>query len=192
LLIRCTADKLEQFNNADQMPIDLFEIPQEFVPNAMIDSIGAMTTGVLHHLILPKPKFHEAHSTYLSRVARERDQLIRQYKASQLLTESQRDAVYAICKKEHGNCPFILYGPPGTGKTFTIAETVQCLLRMNPNNRILICTPSNRAADRVAEKLMEYFESEDSAVTEGNVLRLYSTGTDYYFREKRFDNITKR
>jgi superfamily II DNA or RNA helicase len=111
---------------------------------------------------------------------------IHKYRVSPILTPSQRDAVFAICNKEHGECPFVLNGPPGTGKTFTISQTVQTLLRMNSNNRILICAPSNMACDRVAEQLMRDF---GDVLNNQNVLRLNSISADYYSRDKQFDSI---
>lgn len=108
------------------------------------------------------------------------------YRVSPILTPAQQDAVFAICNKEHGECPFVLNGPPGTGKTFTISQAIQALLRMSNKNRILICTPSNTAADRVAEQLMSDF---GDVLNDRNVLRLNSVGADYYSRDKKFDPI---
>ncbi|XP_043472682.1 putative helicase mov-10-B.1 [Leptopilina heterotoma] len=55
--------------------------------------------------------------------------------------------------------PYLLFGPPGTGKTDTIVEAV-CQLVERGNN-ILICTPSNAAADEVTRRLLNCGISPD-------------------------------
>jgi helicase MOV-10 len=42
---------------------------------------------------------------------------------------------------------------PGTGKTSTIVEVIVQLVRRDPDVRVLACTPSNAAADLLAERL---------------------------------------
>lgn len=68
--------------------------------------------------------------------------------------ERQASAVRSIVYKLHGTSPFVLFGPPGTGKTVTIVESIRHILRNNSSARILICTPSNSAADLIAMKLL--------------------------------------
>lgn len=54
------------------------------------------------------------------------------------------------------NISFI-YGPPGTGKTTRVAEYVSKILTdADVHTNILILTPTNKAADVMAEKLMEH------------------------------------
>ncbi|XP_043472685.1 putative helicase mov-10-B.1 [Leptopilina heterotoma] len=55
--------------------------------------------------------------------------------------------------------PYLVFGPPGTGKTATIVEAV-CQLIERGNN-ILICTPSNAAADEVTRRLLNCDISPD-------------------------------
>ncbi|XP_043472693.1 putative helicase mov-10-B.1 [Leptopilina heterotoma] len=55
--------------------------------------------------------------------------------------------------------PYLVFGPPGTGKTATIVEAV-CQLIERGNN-ILICTPSNAAADEVTRRLLNCGISPD-------------------------------
>jgi hypothetical protein len=57
---------------------------------------------------------------------------------------------------------------------------------MNASNRILICTPSNMAADQVARMLKNCF---CGVMDESNVLRLRSPGNDYEGRDREFDAI---
>lgn len=50
------------------------------------------------------------------------------------------------------NLEFI-YGPPGTGKTTELVQQVHEIIVQNPNAKILVLTPTNKAADVVALKL---------------------------------------
>lgn len=50
---------------------------------------------------------------------------------------------------------FLIQGPPGTGKTVTSSAIVYHLAKSNQksNNKVLVCAPSNIAADQLAEKI---------------------------------------
>ncbi|KAI4317867.1 hypothetical protein L6164_025698 [Bauhinia variegata] len=69
------------------------------------------------------------------------------------LNEEQICSVKMIlgCK---GAPPYVIHGPPGTGKTSTVVEAVLQLYRNHPDARILVCAPSNSAADYILEKLL--------------------------------------
>jgi hypothetical protein len=47
-----------------------------------------------------------------------------------------------------------IYGPPGTGKTTTICNHIAHAVSENHNLRVLLLTPTNKAADVVAKKLI--------------------------------------
>ncbi|TFY71299.1 hypothetical protein EVG20_g1692 [Dentipellis fragilis] len=67
---------------------------------------------------------------------------------------NQMKAIVAMMTLPPGSPPFLLFGPPGTGKTVTIVETIKQILNLkDPNAHILVCAPSNSAADLVASKL---------------------------------------
>lgn len=53
-----------------------------------------------------------------------------------------------------GGAPYVIYGPPGTGKTMTIIEAILQLYTTRKNAKILVCAPSNSAADHILEKLL--------------------------------------
>lgn len=75
-----------------------------------------------------------------------------------LLNKSQIKAVNMAI-----NEPFsIIQGPPGTGKTLTITAIVGSFLQLPPTfsySKILVCAPSNTAADNLAERLYPLFSN---------------------------------
>ncbi|GAA0156850.1 RNA helicase [Lithospermum erythrorhizon] len=72
---------------------------------------------------------------------------------SSMLNEEQMSAVEMIleCK---GGSPYMIYGPPGTGKTMTLVEAILQIYSRDRKSRILVCAPSNYAADHLLSKLL--------------------------------------
>jgi len=70
------------------------------------------------------------------------------YSPSSKLNHSQNEAVNAII---HNQDICVVHGPPGTGKTTTLVEAIIQLTEIE--KRILVCAPSNAAADLLTEKL---------------------------------------
>ena len=70
------------------------------------------------------------------------------------------------------NIEFI-YGPPGTGKTTRLVERVHNLLEQEPNAKILVLTPTNKAADVVAVKMSDDEVCEESLARYGSTESLY-------------------
>ncbi|XP_030456741.1 probable RNA helicase SDE3 [Syzygium oleosum] len=94
---------------------------------------------------------------------------------SRILNEEQICSVEMIlgCK---GGPPYVVYGPPGTGKTMTIVEGIMQLYENRADTRILICTPSNSAADHILEKLLG---EEVVKIKENEIFRLNATNRAY-------------
>jgi helicase MOV-10 len=80
------------------------------------------------------------------------------------LNYEQQKAVDAVVNSRYGNVPYLISGPPGTGKTKTIVETTLQLLRRpqrlegdgvttHQTPHILVCAPSDSAADTLASRL---------------------------------------
>ena len=65
-----------------------------------------------------------------------------------------------------------MFGPFGTGKTFALNQAVR-RISVNRNNRVLICTHSNSAADIHVELLDEYLK-EQNGISASRPLRIYT------------------
>ncbi|XP_052781179.1 RNA helicase Mov10l1-like isoform X2 [Mya arenaria] len=74
---------------------------------------------------------------------------------NQQLNARQRAAVTRILQGQGRPLPYILFGPPGTGKTVTVVEAILQVFSQMPYSRIIACTPSNSAADLIAQRLHE-------------------------------------
>uniref|UniRef100_A0A3B4FC64 Mov10 like RISC complex RNA helicase 1 n=1 Tax=Pundamilia nyererei TaxID=303518 RepID=A0A3B4FC64_9CICH len=69
------------------------------------------------------------------------------------LNPPQKEAVKRILAGECRPLPYVLFGPPGTGKTITIIEAILQVYYFMPSSRVLVCTPSNSAADLICIRL---------------------------------------
>ncbi|KAG8704637.1 hypothetical protein FRC11_009731 [Ceratobasidium sp. 423] len=70
----------------------------------------------------------------------------------------QKLAVERIISMAPGDIPFIIFGPPGTGKTTVVVEAIHQVMAVQPTCRILVCAPSNSAADLLAQRLGQRYK----------------------------------
>jgi len=89
----------------------------------------------------------------------------------------EKDDNYDMNANLPSNISFI-YGPPGTGKTTALVQRVHNLLVNEPNAKILVLTPTNKAADVVAIKM-----SNDD-ICEGGLARYGATESIYLSQSK--------
>ncbi|XP_071484918.1 putative helicase MOV-10 [Diadema antillarum] len=82
----------------------------------------------------------------------------------------QVQAVHSIVRGSSRPAPYLVFGPPGTGKTVTIVEATKQVYNILPESRILICAPSNSAADLVAVRLL----NKGTPVAKTSLLRFYA------------------
>ncbi|KAK7308013.1 hypothetical protein VNO77_41569 [Canavalia gladiata] len=75
-----------------------------------------------------------------------------------------------------GAPPYVIHGPPGTGKTRTIVEAILQLYKYHKNACILVCAPSNSAADHILEKLLAQHDVE---FRENEIFRLNASTRPY-------------
>ncbi|XP_006888176.1 PREDICTED: putative helicase Mov10l1 [Elephantulus edwardii] len=87
-----------------------------------------------------------------------------------MLNENQKLAVRRILSGDCRPLPYVLFGPPGTGKTVTIIEAVLQVYFALPDSRILVCAPSNSAADLVCLRL-----HESQVLRPGTMVRVNAT-----------------
>ncbi|KAK2500261.1 hypothetical protein MC885_018589 [Smutsia gigantea] len=87
-----------------------------------------------------------------------------------VLNENQKLAVRRILSGDCRPLPYVLFGPPGTGKTVTIIEAILQVYHALPDSRVLVCTPSNSAADLVCLRL-----HESQALRPGAMVRVNAT-----------------
>ncbi|KAJ4371580.1 hypothetical protein N0V83_004799 [Neocucurbitaria cava] len=72
----------------------------------------------------------------------------------------QAHAVNDICANDYGTLPYLISGPPGTGKTKTLVETAMQLLNTTALAHMIICAPSEAAADTLALRLKHYLTNK--------------------------------
>jgi DNA polymerase III delta prime subunit len=78
------------------------------------------------------------------------------------LNYEQKKATESVCLQNYGILPFLISGPPGTGKTKTIVEiALQLLTSVQKISHILICAPSDPAADIILQRLSLHLKPND-------------------------------
>ena len=102
----------------------------------------------------------------------------------------QWQAVSRIVEASHQPYPFLLFGPPGTGKTTTLAEAILQFVKSKTESKVLVCAPTNTAADELCKRLTQLNRSEmlrlmaysrDPHEVEASVLPYTHTDDDGHF-----------
>lgn len=88
------------------------------------------------------------------------------------LNEDQKEIIRRIAAPSSDAPPLVVFGPFGTGKTFALNQAVR-RIAVNRNNRVLICTHSNSAADIHVELLDEYLKDQNG-ISASRPLRIYT------------------
>uniref|UniRef100_A0A2P2IQ12 RNA helicase n=1 Tax=Rhizophora mucronata TaxID=61149 RepID=A0A2P2IQ12_RHIMU len=76
----------------------------------------------------------------------------------------------------NGGPPYVIHGPPGTGKTMALVEAILQIYKCRKNTRILVCAPSNSAADHMLEKLIN---EKAVKVRENEIFRLNASARPF-------------
>ena len=103
-------------------------------------------TSWVQQMLLPAPDFGQM-QTKLNSIH------FRFKPKDEQLNHEQLRAVESIVTQEYGTIPYLIHGPPGTGKTKTLVEAALQLLATGTAKHILICAPSDPAADTLAIRL---------------------------------------
>lgn len=81
--------------------------------------------------------------------------------AGSRLNTAQMGAVRGILAGTCRPAPFVVYGPPGTGKTTTLVEAIKNVLRYGIGGAVLVCAPSNKAADVLLKRLAHFLPASE-------------------------------
>ena len=89
----------------------------------------------------------------------------------------------------------LIQGPPGTGKTFTASFLIYNILlsRKNMNDKILVCAPTNAAADNLALALLNIktaVKNKNSNPKQFNILRVVARTREFIEYDKKVQKIS--
>jgi len=89
-----------------------------------------------------------------------------------LLNYEQIRAIDNVLGRDYGTVPYIISGPPGTGKTKTLVELALQLISGKPDAHLLVCAPSDPAADILTKRLRQHLSPKE-------LLRLNATSRSF-------------
>ena len=115
-------------------------------------------------------------------------QLIKEIDGFGALNESQIKALENVFKRPLN----LIQGPPGTGKTFLSCFIIYNIFNMRKINephepRILICSPSNSAADNITSYLLRINKVTGNKM---KILRIYAKTREYLEINKEIEQIS--
>lgn len=112
------------------------------------DHVLVATNGWVSKMLFPK-EVHGKLQTQLRKVP---------HRAlfDHVINYEQAHAVNSACAVDYGTMPYLISGPPGTGKTKTLVEVAMQLLNSTKVAHLLVCAPSEAAADTLAMRLKQY------------------------------------
>ncbi|XP_068761782.1 3'-5' exoribonuclease HELZ2-like isoform X3 [Montipora capricornis] len=88
------------------------------------------------------------------------------------LNDDQKEIIRKIAAPANEAPPLVVFGPFGTGKTYTLNQAIR-RIAVNQDNRVLICTHSNSAADLHVLLLDTYLKNPGS-IRACKPLRIYT------------------
>ncbi|XP_068672377.1 3'-5' exoribonuclease HELZ2-like isoform X2 [Montipora foliosa] len=88
------------------------------------------------------------------------------------LNDDQKEIIRKIAAPANDAPPLVVFGPFGTGKTYTLNQAIR-RIAVNQDNRVLICTHSNSAADLHVLLLDTYLKNPGS-IRACKPLRIYT------------------
>ena len=78
-----------------------------------------------------------------------------------MLNYEQMRAIDTVLHVSYGPVPFVISGPPGTGKTKTIVELAVQLISKDRAAHLLVCAPSESAADTLIQRLSKHLKRSE-------------------------------
>uniref|UniRef100_A0A914Q7Q8 RNA helicase n=1 Tax=Panagrolaimus davidi TaxID=227884 RepID=A0A914Q7Q8_9BILA len=181
---------LKQLSELKGYTFSIFLVPNIEAANAILKSVDKIMKSLeLTEKVFPTTAVYQRDiHTYKQLMSRDLDSLF--YNSQKSFNQKQKEAIYAMTRPV--NTTFLLFGPPGTGKSYIIAETVRQLLdpenqKTSTDRTILICTPSNMAADAIAEAIVDR-----KFLNVGEMFRLISICREAFTRNEKLDLCTKR